>query len=591
MSRRNVGLLLVAVLLSFTLTHGVFRNFDRVGIQDWDQHLFFHGSALREIAEFGQYPLWNPWYCGGVPLLANPQSRVLTPFFLLHLLLGTFAAIRFEIFLHVLIGMIGFYKLARCRFGLSIPASMLASAVFSLNSMLPLSLTVDMTWFLPVMYVPWFLYFLLKPRESGFQSGIVGAAVFLALIFLAGGAYPFTILLLFSALYTVFSARGDNSLLDSGVRLGVVVALAVLLGAAKFFPSLEFQNLRPRNGMDESGYSIVGLYESLTDGSLQSVDATDHLVRTSSLWQGYSGGTDENGMYIGIIPLLLAVLGLVVWRGRRRALGLTLLVILWICLDSRIVPNLWYAIHYLPGFEAMRVAQRFRIGAIVIIALLAGKGLEQLMARNPYPVIVYLLVATIAFDLVWTNSASLRAAFTVDFVPREPSPEFVQVKSLPVKQDYIVEKDTAQVHLPWSIHYASMLRNIGIIACYESANVSRNAIPQSHPRYRGEAFILEDEIPGAASARIRTWTPNELRIETRSAEDSTLVVNQNYDPGWKTADGREVRNLDGRIAVATRRGADSVTLEYSPRSAWFGLLTSALATIGVFLHWWRMRGR
>jgi hypothetical protein len=253
-----------------------------------------------------------------VPLLANPQSRVLTPFFLLHLLLGTFAAIRFEIFLHVLIGMIGFYKLARCRFELSIPASMLASAVFSLNSMLPLSF---------------------------------------------------------------------------------------------------------------------------------------------------------------------------------------------------------------------------------------------------------------------------------DFVPREPSPEFVQVKSLPVKQDYIVEKDTALVHLPWSIHYASMLRNIGIIACYESAHVSRNAIPQSHPRYRGEAFILEDEIPGAASARIRTWTPNELRIETRSAEDSTLVVNQNYDPGWKTADGREVRNLDGRIAVATRRGADSVTLEYSPRSAWFGLLTSALATIGVFLHWWRMRGR
>ena len=50
-----------------------------LGVNDWDQHLFYYGSVLKNVVEYGQMPYWNPWYCGGNVMWQNPQIALLSP--------------------------------------------------------------------------------------------------------------------------------------------------------------------------------------------------------------------------------------------------------------------------------------------------------------------------------------------------------------------------------------------------------------------------------------------------------------------------------------------------------------------------------
>ena len=73
--------LLGFVVATLCLAAPLLRAPDAWGILDWDQHTFHHAVAREALLAEGDFPLWNPYYRSGVPLLANPESRVLAPSF------------------------------------------------------------------------------------------------------------------------------------------------------------------------------------------------------------------------------------------------------------------------------------------------------------------------------------------------------------------------------------------------------------------------------------------------------------------------------------------------------------------------------
>ena len=156
--RRPLYVILFFAVIAFVFALPVFYHLNNWGILDWDQHLFYHAAPRITLLEYGQFPLWNPYYCGGTVLLANPQSRLLSPSFLLILLFGEVVGIKIDIWLHLVVGLLGTYALAR-HYQLSSPFAMMASFVFMLSSMYALNLTVGMTWFLSVAYLPWVFLF------------------------------------------------------------------------------------------------------------------------------------------------------------------------------------------------------------------------------------------------------------------------------------------------------------------------------------------------------------------------------------------------------------------------------------------------
>jgi hypothetical protein len=164
--REAAGAFLLMALAGLLFVLPVLRNLDYWGVQDWDVSLMYRAVPRATILEYRQFPLWNPYYCGGAPLLGHYESSFLSPTFLLDLLFGVVRGVKLEIWLHVVIGLLGAYALAR-RFALSFWPACLTAFVFMLNSAYALHLTVGHAWALGMAYMPWAVACYLKAVETG----------------------------------------------------------------------------------------------------------------------------------------------------------------------------------------------------------------------------------------------------------------------------------------------------------------------------------------------------------------------------------------------------------------------------------------
>ena len=80
---------------------------------DWKYFQMLWEADRKSLVEYGQLPLWNPWYCGGNAQLANPQTQFFSVASLFSLLFGASVGIKLHILLHYMLGAWGTWKLAR----------------------------------------------------------------------------------------------------------------------------------------------------------------------------------------------------------------------------------------------------------------------------------------------------------------------------------------------------------------------------------------------------------------------------------------------------------------------------------------------
>src|SRR4051812_47252522 len=103
--------LLATVLVWSAIPHASFLNEFRDA-----QVLSLHErAAVLSVRKFGQLPLWDPFYCGGLYGLGTPQSRFASPAFLLSILFGAERAEPLVVFLFAVVGMEGTYRFVRLR--------------------------------------------------------------------------------------------------------------------------------------------------------------------------------------------------------------------------------------------------------------------------------------------------------------------------------------------------------------------------------------------------------------------------------------------------------------------------------------------
>lgn len=616
---KNYSVALFLAVVAWVYTFPVFSQMQWWGIQDWDQHLFYHGVPRLTLLEYGQFPLWNPYYVGGTVMLANPQSRFLSPTFLLHLLVGEVAGIKIEIWFYLAAGLGGAYALGR-HYGLHRGGALLAAFVLMLNSMYALTLTVGMTWFMSVAYLPWVFLFFLKgltcPRYA--LAGGLG----LALMFFGGGVYPLAITLLFLGVYTffllVFKVHGRFRPVNV---LGIMLIAMLAVGAIKFLPAIEFLQTHPRPVYDYSGYSLNSLRVALFSRN-QSLDAIARLpIEQPGFLNGVTGGMDENGMYIGLIPFLLIWPGIGLHSRTRLFLLLGLLIFLWFSFGNRPRAELWSLLHLLPVYNAMRIAQRFRIGFMLCAALLAGFGFETVVgyarqrSRFLGRFLAVAIPALVLADLLAVSMPVFKTAFVLPPVQIAPAGQFYQEWAFPSYNRRGWMLDPAAVPDPrllgpvtqtsgpvygspadpqaaytspdllyasYGSMYPAFLANIGTINGYESANVPRNAVPASSPEYRGEAYLKNT----TGEASITGWSPNRLALAVKVSRPGFVVLNQNYYAGWRVQSppGRVVEEQDGRLAVQVLPEDETIELYYRPASFVAGAAISGVAGLAGLLY-------
>ncbi len=107
---------------------------------------------------------------------------------------------------------------------------------------------------------------------------------------------------------------------------------------------------------------------------------------------------------------------------------------------------------------------------------------------------------------------------------------------------------------------------------------------------RRDTLVLEETPhlepqPGPGQATIRSYTPNEVIIETESSVPKLLFLSDVFDSGWKayidgTASHLYRADYDFR-AVAVPAGSHTVRFVYSPTSLRIGILLFSIALAGI----------
>ena len=523
----------------YLLTAGAFNAF-----RDAQVLWLYEDAARRSVVEFGQLPLWNPDFCGGMPALGTPQARFASPTFLLTLLFGTTRAEPVTLFAMVVLALFGAHRLAR-EHGATQFGATLAAPLFGLMGLFACAPFLGWFGFLGFALLPWLLAGV-RQAARGKTSGAVLVALSTAFIVGFGGTYVAPLSLVACAIEVALLLLRRRKVDFSA--LASAVLLAAGLSAFRLWPVWEELHRGPRliSGQSDMGVGALG-------GQL------------FGLWPPFTG----EAWYLVTIPAAVTA-GLALFRRRARWLAASLLISLWLAAGTGIKPSLFGLLRELPVFSLLRNSERFLVLSVLTIALGAAFALSdaaaRLRLRKPPRLArpLWVLAMTgVVLAVPWLMQDFKLAADKrgLSPPPREELRPFHQARGN-----------------RWvAASFGPMSR--GSLACWEAYGV-----PQS-PKLRADA---QQESWLAAEGRLeeRSWSPQHLTFHVEFASPTRLIINQNYHRGWKSSEG-EVVSEDGLLAVALPAGTHEVSLRFLPTSAVGGLVVSLLAALVlVFSRRW-----
>ena len=529
----------------------------------WHLAFLLAGVPRRTILVYHQFPFWNPYAAGGEPLLAYPMSNFLSPSFAFTLALGPVAGPKLRILLGLFVGLAGGYLLGR-RIAPGRFAPFLCSFLYMASSWYPLYMSRWHDEFIPFAYLPWLMLFYLKGRDDMRWCAAGGLTV--ALMIFGGGIYPLCYGLLMLSLYAAVESVVSRRLAPLGALL-LTVSLGLAVSGLKLLPMYDFLVAHPR---------LTSWWEpSLPWRALpRMLFGADQLSETR--FRGAWLGWWEYGAYVGLVPLALAAAAPFLARRRAAPAAVCGVVFFGLMFGDFGALSPWHWLHRLPPFSSMHDPVRFRVVLVFCIALLAAMTVsrieEKARARGKREGRILtaacgIVTAAVIIDLV-TVSAPLYERVS-------SRPALTPMRSGPFRQTRLPEKERQG---PRS--FLSFLRNEGLINNYDPMFLPEVGVKAYFEHgYRGEVRMEWRE----GLVETGEWSPNRLVYRVRTAVPDLLVVNQRFDPGWRSADGRPVLPWRGLLAVGVKPGDRAVTLFYRPRLFVPGLLLSAAGLLATAL--------
>jgi O-antigen/teichoic acid export membrane protein len=385
----------------------------------------------------GEIPLWNPYILAGTPFLATGQHSAYYPFSLLFMILPLAKAYGWFTISQLWLAGILAYVLGR-TLGLSRPAALVVGLIFQGSGFLVVSSAVFPMILAAAIWLPLLLACVEKIiRHAGDPDGgghtlpwALIAAAALALQVLAGHIeityYTLLVMGFFSA-WRLLSlvhllarspetgdgvrGRGYAILLKPAAWLLAVVLVGLMLGAVQFVPFVEVGQSNFREGsatLEEIRgwafpprrlltFAMPDFFGNPSDHdyvdarSLQRVPFTTNSYGQINPHGPYSSSWGiknyvEGGVYLGVLGLLLAGLGLWSgwrhWRGQRANI-LFFAVLSLLCLSFIFGTPLYALLYYgLPGVNQLHSPFRWVFPLSIAVAALAGYGLEAVTATN-----------------------------------------------------------------------------------------------------------------------------------------------------------------------------------------------------------------
>ncbi len=557
-----IGLSLPIVLfcLEFLLTGNLLAAGD-------SDYLMQTAEAMRRsILEFHQFPWWNPWVSGGVPLFANPQFGLLsitTPYVLLF---GSIMGYKLVIFTYFLIGFWGFRSLFIRAFKTPVLTATLLSYIWTFGSFLTMRGGGGHYTFLVIQFFPWALLFYLRRNEIRAAWLKFGATIALMALTAAHNitimSYAVLGLIILVEGTRIIAAKNNKYItaqitvlrsdLTFWLKAGSVFILLTsyrlfyTLQYLKDYPRLEALNLEPSIGLPKAWFAMFGPLRQ--------------FVNTPSIppW-----GWLEASAYISIFTFFAALLVVRVFLANRKnqklfsfnPYVLAILFSLFFLLslgDFLGVFSPYSILRMLPVFASMRVSTRWLVWcSLIVLAFIAiYRGKQYRRAIN-----VLLLLGCIELFIYCRPNLANPYKIAINKA-RPSSAAFEQKRTF----------NTHRLGIPYDENFTeATLSNYGQIIAGDSLVDTRWPPPWGTLTKRCSVDEGCDLVM-SKNARITYWSPNRLVFE-RTA-DGPVQLNMNPGRGWtinKVYAFKTLKVVDSNNDFIINDPSDKLTVEYRPR--------------------------
>lgn len=565
----GIALLIIMALAGTIVATSLWRSPDLTGREDWDYFISHYEACRKSIVDYGEFPWWNPWNSGGMPLFANPQVGVFSPTMLLALALGAEEGLKAAVALHVVAAAAGAFVFAWRLFG-NVAAASAAGLIYALAGSSSSAFAVGHLSTLTYAFLPWALW---SVREAARDPRYgVATGVFLALAALTALHYITLFTFVLVGLYGLVQlsrANGPRRRLFQAATVAGAVVLA--MAAERVLASGQLVREYPRRKQDifRVAYPALDAAEALW----RPMQNLDDARRTPSLV-----GWHELACYIGAPATILFLASLAGgWRWWHTLTLATLLLAMGNTESWH--PSRW--LESVPIFNVMRVPTRWRQVGMLGVALGAGSCLAFVSRRRPrLAVAIALLVAA---DLGGNAWWMFHQAFVV------PRPIVKLLRAEPIVQLL----NAPVVGRAWSALAPCLRSNYGVIDGYEPL-IAFGQAREGGPIGRGQEGYAGEFGP-ASVVRQTHWSPSRIVLE--GPPGAIAWVNQNGGGYWR-ADGAMIDEkapavARNRLVRAAIGPGGTVVLTPRPRMMGWGVgaqFVAAAFAIGMVVRWGR-KGR
>jgi len=419
---------------------------------------------ILESLKQGEIPLWNPYTFAGEPFLATGQHSALYPFSLLFYVLPLWQAYGWFTVSQLWLAGVWMYLLARVL-GLRRASAIVAAVTYQLSAFFVFSVVFTMV----IAAAAWLPFILAMAERVIRQHPALGGrparapwavlgAMGLGIAMLAGHPemiYPYTLFIVgtfavwrLAATWQRRAAGNPRKIVPTLAWLAAMVGLGLALGAIQFLPMLEMALLNFREGsasfqqvLDWSypwrriiAFLIPNFFGNESHHTYLDVFSWQTLPAKAYndgqyIWWGLKNSV-EGAAYLGILPLVLAALGIFGVRGESRKSPFRVLAnwlrhpyvpfftLLALFSLALVFPTRLYAlVYWLPGLGQLHTPFRWVFPYTLSMAVLAGFGADFL-ARTRQDVVGQdgarsvsygRRIKIVAWTLFWAGTAVVAA--------------------------------------------------------------------------------------------------------------------------------------------------------------------------------------
>ena len=514
------------------------RHWGCYGEGDWDLTYSTFELARKSIVEYHQWPSYQPFLAFGSDIDANPQSVFVSVYFIPVLVLGTFYGLKVSVYMAMLIGFWGFYKLFnRIQTDQIITVSV---ALMSVSA----SYFSRHIWdaghsnFLHAFWIPWCLYWFDVFRTTGKFSAWFKGVIMLAMPIAGGAPILFLMLALLLFLWSIGLIWTKTVKFKWLMFVLLAGITALMLNAWKLLPVLDQWQTQARLVTDNSSISPMVWLCAWMDYPIDS--------KTPHQWHEISIG-------FPIVLMVIAGMNLKQIKHYKKWLVLVLPIV-WLNLGN--FPeyvNPWFVLHHYIGiFDGIRAPYRIGLLTLIVGAIFTVISLSKVNDKK----LIYIVLITFTFTQGLNHfSISNRLVFS-------PRIEDVQVYSTSHK----VIRLNAE--------------NDNMFKLLQAENFVVNAYEPLHLTQVSDT--LTNFIQGGVLTR---FSPQHMNFE---ANDSTTIFNLRYSPYWQLKGEGKLMNSKGLLSVNQSSGRAEIQY-HNPHTKTGGIIS--IITVIILLLIWSVRFR